>query len=71
MEATAEFGYTLATGRVYQPISEFHRDCEKLMDRPIWTHEFGNDELWKEMREEFERQATVKYNGGSNDRPSV
>ncbi len=32
------------------PISKFHEDAEKRLGRPIWTHEFGQKELWDVLK---------------------
>jgi hypothetical protein len=47
-------GYTLATGRLFCPISDFHEYAETLLGRPIHTVEFADKKLWAEMRETFE-----------------
>lgn len=47
-------GYTLATGRMFCDVSEFHSWAEKLLGRPIFTHEFGDHETWDELRSTFE-----------------
>jgi hypothetical protein len=47
-------GYTLGTGRLYCDMAEFHRFAEKLLDRPILTHEFADERVWAELRAAFE-----------------
>lgn len=47
-------GYTLATGRLFCHIDEFHAFAERTLGRPIFTHEFADRALWTEMREAFE-----------------
>lgn len=47
-------GYTLATGRMFGEFSAFHNFCELLLERQILTHEFGNENLWTELREKYE-----------------
>lgn len=33
------------------PFGQFHEDVEKLMGRPVWTHEFAHpDELLEELK---------------------
>jgi hypothetical protein len=59
--ATAELveagiGYTLATGRLFTRFADFHAAAERLIDRPILTHEFASTELWDELRGAFESQ---------------
>ena len=54
-------GYTLATGRLFAPMAEFHVFAEVLLGRPILTHEFGEDDLWTELREAFEAQTRANY----------
>lgn len=57
---TIGVGYTLASGKLYCPIPVFHKFIEKLLDRPIFTHELASNDLWGEMKLEFERQ-TKEY----------
>jgi hypothetical protein len=52
-------GYTLASGRLFCPIAEFHAFAEELLGRPILTHEFADKDLWAEMRMAFEEQVTT------------
>jgi len=47
-------GYTLATGRLFCPISDFHQYAQELVGRPIFTHEFADEALWDELRDTFE-----------------
>ena len=51
-------GCTLATGRLFCEVSEFHEFAEKLLGRPIFTHEFASQGLWDSLRLAFERETT-------------
>ena len=31
--------------------SDVHKFCEDLLGRPIFTHEFAFDDVWKEIKE--------------------
>lgn len=31
--------------------SDVHAFCEKLLERPIWTHEFASEKVQKEIQE--------------------
>lgn len=53
----AGFAYTVATGKLFCPMDEFHRRAEILMGRPIFTHEFASEKVWADMREAFEQEA--------------
>jgi hypothetical protein len=53
----AGFGYTVATGRLWCPVDEFHRRAETLLGRPIFTSEFGREDVWAEMRAALEQEA--------------
>ena len=33
--------------------AEFHRDVEKRLRRPVMTHEFGQKETWKTIKEAY------------------
>jgi len=39
------------TGIMLGKFSDFHGYAEKVMERPIWTHQFGNKEICKELKE--------------------
>lgn len=39
------------TGILMTDFSKFHEYCEKVMGRPIWTHEFTYKEFWQELKE--------------------
>ena len=39
------------TGILMTDFSKFHEYCEKIMGRPIWTHEFANESFNKELKE--------------------
>ncbi len=56
-------GYTLATGRLFCDVSEFHSFAERLLDRPIFTHEFADDELWDELRSTFKEVTRLELLG--------
>jgi len=42
--------FQLFQRRLCMPFSVFHRAVEKVLGRPVWTHEFANPEL---LREEY------------------
>ncbi len=39
------------TGIVMCDFSDIHEYTEKVLKRPIWTHEFASEDLWVEIRE--------------------
>jgi len=39
------------TGRMIGSFSEFHKYAEKIMERPIFTHEFASKQLEAEIKE--------------------
>lgn len=41
------------TGLMACDFSKFHEDVEKRIKRPILTHEFGDKELWVEIKEAY------------------
>ena len=53
-------GYTLGTGRLFVPISVFHEWAERLLGRPVLTHELADEGLWDEMRGIFEHAAKIR-----------
>jgi hypothetical protein len=55
----AGFAYTVATGKLFCPMDEFHRRAEALLGRPIFTHEFADMATWEALRNAFEAEALV------------
>lgn len=51
MEVKASVLVTAMTGIFFGDMSEFHEYVEKLLGRPVWTHELGNKEVWNEIKE--------------------
>lgn len=39
------------TGILMCDISEVHKYIEKLLGRPVWTHELVSEALWAEIKE--------------------
>ena len=39
------------TGIMACRFSDFHEDVERRMGHPIWTHEFGNKDFMKKVKE--------------------
>lgn len=45
------------TGFLLVPdFSEVHKFCEDTLGRPIWTHEFADDDVQKEIQEKLRPQ---------------
>lgn len=45
------------TGFLLVPdFSDVHKFCEDTLGRPIWTHEFGDQDVQKEIREKLRPQ---------------
>ena len=42
---------TMYTGFLIGSFSDAHEYAEKLMDRPIYTHEFANDKIVSEIKD--------------------
>jgi hypothetical protein len=42
---------TAYTGILIGAFSDFHQYAEEVMERPIWTHEFADKDVWNELRE--------------------
>ena len=38
------------TGILMTDFDKFHEYCEKVMGRPVWTHEFANESFNKELK---------------------
>lgn len=41
------------TGIMMGPFSDFHEAVEKKLGRSIWTHEFGSEEIWVEIKKAY------------------
>ena len=41
-------GVTMLSGEKFQI---FHEYIEKILGRPVWTHELGNELVWNEIKE--------------------
>lgn len=39
------------TGIAAGPFEDIQGYAEEKLGRPLWTHQFGNKELWEELRE--------------------
>jgi hypothetical protein len=39
------------TGFSCGPFSDVHKKVEELLERPVFTHEMANPDLWEEVRE--------------------
>ena len=39
------------TGFAAGPFSDIHEYAEKIMGRPVWTHEFGSEAFLDKLRE--------------------
>lgn len=52
------------TGKTTLPFSDFHEDVEKRLKRPIFTHEFADEDVFQEIqdvyREDFIAMCPIK-----------
>lgn len=39
------------TGITMCSFSDIHGYIEKILNRPVWTHQLANKELWEEIKE--------------------
>lgn len=37
------------TGITAGPFSDIHEYAEKVLGRPVWTHQFADPEIWEEL----------------------
>ena len=44
-----EFVYTVATGRLFMQMADFHRAAEECLGRPVMTHEFASQLTWRDL----------------------
>lgn len=59
---TAGVAYTIASGRLFSRFDEFHAEAERLLGRPILTHEFAYDQTWAGLRAAAEEELTLEAN---------
>ena len=43
--------FSAYTGFSFGPFPELHAYIEKVMGRPVWTHEMADPKLWDQIRE--------------------
>ncbi len=53
---SAGVAYTIATGRLYCPVRDFHAEAERLLARPVLLHEFASPEVWDALRAALESE---------------
>ena len=52
------------TGILCGSFSAFHEDVEKRLGRPVWTHEFANEELTAQVKEAYKKDfIAIVYKG--------
>jgi len=44
------------TGVLCGPFSDIHKLAEKLLGRPVWTHELARKEVWMELQDKVKPQ---------------
>ena len=56
-QLTKEQGIVLTgfTGKLICNFSDFHKDAERRLGKSIWTHQFGDKEFWKEIKEVYRK----------------
>ena len=42
---------TAFTKMMIGEFNEFHKYIEEKLDRPVWTHELANEDIWNELHE--------------------
>jgi len=42
--------FTAHTGLLFGEFSWFHRYAEEVLERPVWTHELSNSDIWEELK---------------------
>lgn len=47
--------------------SDFHEDVERRLGRPVWTHEFGSEELWSQLKILYRDDFIRMCNGYTDD----
>lgn len=52
------------TGTSCGPFSDVHEKAEKLLGRPVFTHELGNKVVWAELKEKVKPEfLAICYEG--------
>lgn len=56
------------TGFSCGPFSGVHEKAEKLLGRPVFTHEMGNPEIWEELKQKVKPEfLAICYEGEKHD----
>ena len=42
--------FTAQTGVLFGDFSWFHQYAEEVLERPVWTHELSNPDIWDELK---------------------
>lgn len=57
--------YTIATGKTYCGMAELHKEAERLLGHPVFTHQLADEATWEAMREALEAELTEPFAEGS------
>ena len=65
---TVEQGIILTgyTGFLLAPMNDYHKAVEEKLGRPIWTHQFADKKVVKEIKEAFAEDFMAIMPEGSN-----
>ena len=42
--------FTAQTSKLFGEFSWFHQYAEEVLERPVWTHELSNPDIWDELK---------------------
>lgn len=42
--------FAAQTGILFGEFSWFHQYAEEVLERPVWTHELSNPDIWDELK---------------------
>lgn len=65
------FAYTVASGRLFCSMAYFQEQAEKLLGRPVLTHEFADGATWSDLRAALEDALTEREQRASRRVASV
>jgi hypothetical protein len=43
--AAFRLGYTIGSGKLFTDFPTLHKEIERIMGRPVWTHELASQEV--------------------------
>lgn len=56
----AGVAYTIASGKLLCDFAEFQTEAERLLGRPVMTHELADEDVWTQLRAAAEEELRLE-----------